>query len=306
MEMVKISYGGWPNCIRIDNGTVELVATTDVGPRVIRYGHAGGQNVFKEYADQIGKTGGDAWRIYGGHRFWHAPEVTPRTYWPDNGPVEHDWDGTRLRLANQEPGNGIRKEIEVRLAASGSRVDLLHRLVNLGPWDIELAPWSLSVMAQGGREILPQEPFRAHDEYLLPARPLVLWHYTDMSDPRWRFGKKYVTLRQDPTATTKQKLGLLNRQAWMAYARDGEVFVKRHGLPGDGAFPDFGCNEETYTDADMLEMETLGPLTRLAANGGTVEHLERWSLFKAELGDDEAALDAALLPLVEQVGVPGS
>jgi hypothetical protein len=306
MDMEKISYAGWPNCIRLDNGTVELVATTDVGPRLIRYGLVGGPNVLKEYAEQHGQRGGDSWRIYGGHRLWHAPEVSPRTYWPDNGPVEHEWDGARLRLVTQEAGNGIRKEIEVRLAASGSRVDIRHRLVNLGPWDVELSPWSLSVMAPGGRAIIPQEPFRPHPDYLLPARPPVLWHYTDMSDPRWLWGKKYLQLRQDPRAITKQKVGLMNRQAWMAYARDGEVFVKRHVRPGDGAYPDLGCNQETYTDADMLELETLGPITRLAAGGGSVEHLERWSLFKAKVGDDEASIDAVLLPLVDAVGEPGS
>ena len=30
--------------------------------------------LFKEYDEQMGKTGGDEWRIYGGHRLWIAPE----------------------------------------------------------------------------------------------------------------------------------------------------------------------------------------------------------------------------------------
>ena len=34
----KVSYGGWPNCVRLNNGKVELIITTDVGPRVIRFG----------------------------------------------------------------------------------------------------------------------------------------------------------------------------------------------------------------------------------------------------------------------------
>jgi hypothetical protein len=38
----NVSYGGWPNCLRIANDEVELIVTTDVGPRVIRYGFIGG------------------------------------------------------------------------------------------------------------------------------------------------------------------------------------------------------------------------------------------------------------------------
>jgi hypothetical protein len=53
----KASYGGWPNCLRIAYEDVELIVTTDVGPRVIRYGFIGGQNIFKEFADQLGYTG---------------------------------------------------------------------------------------------------------------------------------------------------------------------------------------------------------------------------------------------------------
>ncbi|GAJ16373.1 unnamed protein product, partial [marine sediment metagenome] len=50
------------------------VVTTDVGPRIVRFGFVGDQNLFREFKQQQGKTGGDKWLIYGGHRFWHAPE----------------------------------------------------------------------------------------------------------------------------------------------------------------------------------------------------------------------------------------
>ena len=51
-------------------------------------------------------------------------------------------------------------------------------------------------------------------------------------------------------------------------------------LPGEAppqAHPDLGCSFETFTNADMLELETLGPMTRLAP-GESVTHTERWSL----------------------------
>jgi hypothetical protein len=37
----------------------------DVGPRVIRYGFIGGQNVFKEFEEQMGKSGESTWQPVG-------------------------------------------------------------------------------------------------------------------------------------------------------------------------------------------------------------------------------------------------
>ncbi|MHC4890831.1 MAG: hypothetical protein ACYTEO_15355, partial [Planctomycetota bacterium] len=189
LKMEKVAYGGWRNCIKLSNGQIELIATTDVGPRIMRFGFIGGQNLFTEYKDQTGKTGGDSWRIYGGHRLWHAPEHAVRTYSLDNSAIKHSWDGKTLKLTQDvEADTGIVKEIEITLDSKTNNVKVLHRLINTNMWDIEASPWAMSVMAQGGRLILPQEPFGAHPEFLLPARPLVLWRYADMKDPRWIWG----------------------------------------------------------------------------------------------------------------------
>jgi hypothetical protein len=296
----KAKYGGWPNCLRLTNGKVELIVTTDVGPRIIRFGFVGGQNVFKEFKDQLGKTGGDEWRSYGGHRLWHAPEDAKRTYWPDNTPVQYSWDGKSVKLTQSiEQTTGIVKEIEITLDPNDNHVTVVHRLTNKGLWDIELAPWSLTVMAENGRAVFPQEPFRPHPQFLLPARPLVLWGYTDMKDPRWTWGTKYIQLKQDPKATTKQKVGIMNTLGWAAYALNGDVFVKRFNYDSTATYPDFGCNMETYTDPDILEIETLGSLKKLAANA-SVEHVEHWFLYHAQIGDSESEIDRVLLPLIHQ------
>ena len=301
VTLEQVAYGGWPNCLKLSNGTIELIATTDVGPRVIRLGFVGGQNFFNEYESTLGKTGGDEWRIYGGHRFWHAPEAKPRTYALDNSPIDHTWDGAALRLIQPvEDSTRIQKEIEIRLDPDSPHVTVVHRHINRNLWAVRLAPWALSVMAKNGRAIYPQEPYRPHAEYLLPARPLVLWHYTDMTDPRWTWGKKYIQLRQDPNATNQQKFGFMNKQGWAAYALGGEVFIKRYAFDENAEYPDYGCNTECYTDPDMLEVETVGPLTELEPNGGPLEHVEHWFLFKAAVDEDETALDETLGPLVRK------
>ncbi len=71
--------------VKVDK--IEYV-TGDVGPRVIRFGFVGGQNLFKEFPDELGKSGEERFRGRGGDRVWKAPEDHIGTYVPDNDPVE--------------------------------------------------------------------------------------------------------------------------------------------------------------------------------------------------------------------------
>jgi hypothetical protein len=299
--MEVVSFGGWPNCIRLHNDEIELVATTDVGPRIIRLGFVGGQNLFHTDSDQLGRTGDPDFHGYGGHRLWHAPEVWPRTYAPDNSPVGHSWDGRTLLLASSDERNGIDKETRITVSPSSPAVEVAHRLINRNPWPVELAPWALSALARGGRAIYPQEEYHPHPEVLYPARPLVLWHFTDMSDPRWTWGRRYIQLRQDPSATTKQKVGMLNKQGWAAYLLNGDALIVGFAYDPRASYTDMGCNQETYTDPNMLEVETLGPLTRIEPGEG-VDHLETWTLAKVDCGPDDDDIDATVLPLVRRPG----
>jgi len=297
LKISKEEYGGWPNCHRLSNGIVDLAVTTDVGPRIIRFGFVEGENEFKEYPGMLGQTGSDEWRIYGGHRLWVAPEDRERTYQPDNERVALEEDGGTVRLVQPtEPANGIQKEIEVRLSDSEPLVEVTHRLRNTNASAVELAPWAISAMAPGGRAIIPLPPRGSHEGSLLPTSTIALWAYTDMTDARWAWCQRYVALRQDANPTTPQKAGFVAPDGWAAYQRDDHVFLKRFVYSQDGRYPDLGCNVEVFTNKEMLELETLGTLVCLQP-GAVVEHVERWSLFRgvewtAEPGEE--ALSNAL------------
>ena len=294
--MQKVAYAGWPNCIQVSNGQIELIATTDVGPRIIRFGFVGGPNLFSEVPEHLGKTGGDEWKSYGGHRLWHAPEVMPRSYVPDNSSIEHVWDGRTLKLIQPvEASTGLQKEIEITLDEKANRVSVLHRIRNKNGWAIEAAPWALSVMRGPGTAIFPQE---LPVDQLLPVRPLVLWGYTDMRDARWTWGTKFIQLRSDPAADKPQKFGIMNTLGWAAYAREETVFIKRFNFDPKAVYPDFGCNTESYTRGDMIEVETVGPLRKIES-GAFVEHVEHWFLFKCKIGGTDDELEAQLAPLIK-------
>jgi hypothetical protein len=298
--MEKLNYGGWPNCYRLSNEVIDLIVTTDVGPRIIRFGFVGGDNLLKEYAAMLGKTGGDEFRLYGGHRFWHAPEEIPRTYFPDNSPVKLETlgDGVRL-IPSVETTTGIQKEIELRLSPRAAHVQVTHRLRNTNLWAVKLAPWALTVMAPGGKAVIPLPPRGSHAENLQPTSVLVLWAYTDMADPRWTWGTRYIMLRQDPRASAPQKVGVRVLDGWIGYVLNNSLFVKTFTYAPGAEYPDLGASVETFTDSDMLEAETLGPLVSLEP-GAAVEHIEDWWLFKdAPLPMTDADVDKNILPKIK-------
>lgn len=306
ISVEKVSYGGWDNCYRMSNGEIELIVTSDVGPRIIRFGFVGAENEFFENKSQLGKVGGNEWRIYGGHRLWVAPEASPRSYYPDNRTVEARVEGDTLKLTappELDPSfkvhTAIQKEMDIRMHTDG-RVTVMHRITNVGLWPVEFAPWALTVMPPKGRAIIPAPDPKPHPEALLPVRAMAIWSYTNMADPRWIWGKKYIVLKQDPARREPQKLGVGNEKGWAAYARSGHLFLNFFNYVEGARYPDFGSNTETWTNSEILEVETLGPLTTLKPNE-TVEHVENWFLFKdVAVTDDESSIDDNVLPKVKE------
>ncbi len=278
MKIEPTAFGGWANCLRIANEHAELIITLDVGPRVLCYSHLpGGKNVLKASAEELGKVGEAEFAARGGHRIWLAPE-NERTYFPDNSPVTHELlsNGVRLENPAQAPWQ-IKKELKITLAAETSEVTLEHRATNAGTEPATLATWGITVMEPGGLEIIPRPPFGEHPRDLLPNSIQVLWPYTDTADDRWRWGREFITLRQTPHSSPT-KLGLMHRMKWVGYLTRHALFIKTFGYEEGATYPDFGCNFETFTSAQMLEIETLSPLRTLAP-GESVGHTESWRLF---------------------------
>jgi hypothetical protein len=294
----KINFSGWSNCIRLYNSESEIIVATDIGLRILRFGFINSQNFFHLNPDDRGKTGGQDWRIYGGHRLWHAPEALPRSYSPDNDPVSFSFFADTLRILQPEEAlTGIIKEMEITLSPYKNQATVCHRLINDNLWKIECSPWAISALSPGGRAIIPQEPYGEGNDFLLPSRPLVLWQYTKMADPRWIWGNKYIQAKQVSELMSEQKIGVLNKQGWTAYSLNGEILIKKFEYKPGAIYPDFNSNNEIYINGNFLEIETLGPLTKIPPHG-SVEHTEHWTLAKGQVDESEESIDEVILPLV--------
>lgn len=297
MEMKRISYAGWEDCVQITHQDLTLIITTQVGPRVISCSLKDKGNLFYVHPEQAGSIGGNSWKTYGGHRLWCAPEDLEFTYAPDNFPVQVTNTGLGIRFAAAVENSGILKIIVISPVAGENRVRLEHIIHNLGKQTFQLAPWALTVMREGGVAVIPHNLDRPFQ--LLPTHNVSLWGYTEMNDPRWHWGKRYIRLQQDPGASTPQKVGLQNPYGWAGYAVNKQFFLKRFAwLPG-AQYPDFNVNFEAYTNQKMLELESLAPLVDLKP-GDKVMHSEEWFLYRnVQTPQSEADVDKNILPLIE-------
>lgn len=277
MEIIK--YGGWKRNAHITNGKIELVVTGEVGPRIIRLGFVGKRNLFYEMEKQIGGQGEKEWMIRGGHRLWIAPEKKPFTYEPDNAAVNIKSVSGGVKVeAPVGTLSKCQKTMIVKMDRKNNQVTIVHEIANRGKKTLLMAPWALSVMAPGGMSILPLPKAKSHSsDMLLPNQVWSLWPYTSLTDGRIKAGDKYVFFKQD-RKKGPNKLGMLNQEGWAAYVLGPYLFVKTVEYSVGADYPDRGVNYETYSDEQILEMETLGPLTALKP-GKSVRHTEKWFLF---------------------------
>lgn len=280
-ETEKIEFANLPNCLRLTNGTIEIIVTTDVGARVLFYGFAGGENIFGLHPNAKVETALGEFKPYGGHRLWIAPENMPNSYAPDNAPVECEFDTAKnsVRLTSPiETATKMQKEMTISLDETGGGVRVNHKITNCGDGEIELAAWALTIMRAGGVCAIPNEPFAAYGaETLLPVRNLTVWSYTDFADERWQFDKEFIRLKVDAEKKEPQKIGVFNRRGWAKYRFENLEFTKSFDVVENAIYPDMNSNTELYTAGDFVEIETLAPLVKLAPKEAT-EHVERWRL----------------------------
>jgi hypothetical protein len=301
MNIECITWQGWRNVYRLSNDVLELLVTTDVGPRIISCRLLDGENLL--YVDEatLGQTGALSFQLYGGHRFWLAPEHMTRTYQPDNHAVDVQQNGDMISFtAPVETQTGMQKTLRIQM--DGTRVTVEHHLYNHNLWDVSCSLWALSVMRTGGVMILPLPQRGDHGgANLLPNTQLVLWAYTDMTDARWRWGREFIMLHQDAHRPEPQKIGALIDAGWLAYLNEGTLFLKQFDYIPDTVYPDRGCNAEVYTNNLFLELESLSPLQTIPA-GGEASHKETWYIVPdVPAVQDDADIHEYILPHLPKV-----
>jgi hypothetical protein len=258
--------------LRLQNPDAYVTLARAFGPRVTGYGRHG-KNALGQAPHVQAQTPHGLWRAHGGHRLWVAPESMPLSYEPDDSPVTITEHGPRDVTLTQKNGPaGIEKRMRVTLAETGSETRITHTLIQ--DTAQKIAAWALTIMADGATAIVPQEPVKPHSECFDPARPMVLWHFSDLRDPRYTFGPESIRIHADAARGTPQKLGFGNHQGWLAAETSAGLFTKRFAYDAAASYPDFGSNCEVFTQGAFLELESLSPLS----DAREITHVETWTL----------------------------
>ena len=292
--MLKINtvenYKDYGKCVEITNGVISALVTVEIGPRIISFGYSGGQNFMndnrkllggkdmdKPYTDFFGEN--KRWENLGGHRVWLSPESYPETYTPDDKPctVKESENGAVFVYA-EDSEIGVQKEMEIKMDADDTNMQVLMRVKNIANEDKEFSIWALSVCSQNGTLIIPMNTV---DKGLLHNREISVWSYTDMSAPNFYWGKKYITVKQIPEGEKYAgKIGVDLNCGTAYYVLGEDVLCKSYETDHPASkYPDGGCSFETYVCNEMIEFETLSPL-KTVKSGETVEHIESWCLCK--------------------------
>lgn len=259
-------------------GDLALTYLATAGPRIVGLQYKGSENLLASVPQIATSTPYGEYRYIGGHRLWYAPEAMPRSYIPDNdGVTVSELSSSVLLQGKKEAGTGIKKSIEIFLDANHSQVTLKHTLVNESLWDVELAPWAITMFRLGGTAILPLQSETVDMNGLLPDRRIALWPYSKINDPRLKFEDDFIFVSAKPDLPLF-KVGVFNPRGWVAYWNRDVLFRKTFTIQAGVTLPDNGCNAEIYCDEHFIELESLAPLVNLAV-GGSVSHTETWELY---------------------------
>ncbi len=284
IEYKEVDYKNYGKCLEISNGKIDLLVTLDIGPRIIRYGFCGKENMFfedinrEQYYDKedMRELYGDdkTWYLYGGHRLWISPEYAD-TYYPDNTPVAFEKiKNGAVFVSEAQAITGLQFTITVEIVGD-TEVKVSHYVSNNSGESQDYALWALTVLSSGGTEIIKMND---NDTELLPNRMITAWPYTNLADERLYLGKKFVTLKQIPGSAENLKLGFDLNYGTAAYLNHGSMFVKKYTHYDGSEYPDGGCSFETFTNKNFLECETLGELGA-KPDGSVTCHVENWKLY---------------------------
>lgn len=275
------NYQNYGKCMVMKNNGLTVKVTVDVGPRIIYFGNDTQNFMWNDLDRVVDKGGeffdqnfkkGEKWYIYGGHRLWKSPEDLA-SYNPDNYPVETILGENDVTFFSKEQKTtGLKTGFKINFEEDG--VKITHIFKNVSDKVVKCSLWGLSVLKQGGVEIIPVND---DETGLLPNRNFVFWAYSNFTDPRLKIDNEFCTLAQDNKNTNAFKLGMFSKKGISCYLVDGDLFVKRFENV-EGEYADYCCNFETYTSENFLEMETLSPLYEINP-GEEKTHVEKWTAY---------------------------
>ena len=260
--------------IAVRIGPYRLEAATAFGPRLMGFRRDKGPELFAQLSREVAIDHPDSgtFRFHGGHRLWAAPEIPSTTYAPDDHPCVVSTGDDELTITAPPDAAGFVKQLSARLEGNGLVVD--HRLTNAASESALVGAWAITQFRPGGVALLPFGPGTAGDQFQAD-RSLVLWSYTDLTDPRLSWHKRTAVVKA--AAGPRFKIGSGPNPGRLGYLIDRQLFTKEITPAGAGSYADRGAVGQVFVEDSFCELESVGPIVALGP-GSSTTHREFWEI----------------------------
>lgn len=279
------------DALRLEGDGVSVTVSVSMGPRILALAGADGRNLLADLPDALIELPGlPAYRMLGGHRLWHTPEVPATTYRPDESPVTVTrLDGGVDLLGADDPVQGVQKRLRVTI--EDGRVHLEHEVRNTSRSAITTAAWAITQVPPRGEAWIPFGVGELDGAYL-PNRAIVLWPYSSLTDERLTLEDDAAIVRGIAGSWGRVKVGTQRQRGWIAW-RDGATVLVIRAAQEPGTYGDMGAATQCYSCGDFVELETIGPAETLAPGAATI-HRQTWQVEAVDAAASRADVIAAL------------
>jgi hypothetical protein len=263
----------------VELGEYRLEIAEDFGPRIVGFSRRQSPQVFAVLSpDVVLKHAHGVYRFRGGHRVWAAPEVPDITYASDDHRCEVIRGEFSVQVLAPPDASGVIKKLTA--SVEGDRLAVESRLEFAHQLGVEVAAWAISQFPLGGLAILPLTGVETNP---LPNRRLVLWPYTDLSDPRLEFRGDCLVINASDGPKLKVGAGIGTTR--LGYFRDGFLFTKEVPSTATGKLPDHGARSQVFAGAGFCELETVSGLSP-ADIGVSLSVVEIWAVSECQYLDE--------------------
>jgi hypothetical protein len=259
-----IDFAGYERCPVLYNKDARVVLGPHCGGRVLEYSWKG-KNALHLDPKQHGLTVRPPKRNVqpSAGRFDIGPDVAPAHAVLWSGPWTAEVTGPRrARMTSRvDRGMGLRVVREFALAADSSRLQCTQTLVNVSNEVKRYCYWGRSFSPGGGTCIVPlTRPSRFPGGYaMLAPGSRVLCR---AKDPRVKMSRRFAVVADLPR---HPEIGFDSYAGWMAYHRDGMLFVKKFPAYRDRIYSNSMVTFTIviYYTRTICELEPFGPEEKL-------------------------------------------
>ena len=252
------NYKHFGELLFVEKGDIKLGIPLSFGIRILFLSYKNSENLlFEQPQDDTFLVDESGWRIYGGHRYWIAPE-SDDDYALENMPISYKIDGEKIILTqNEDLKLKVIKSIEISFDGE-NRVKLLHKMKSTMQKPRKFSSWAITSLDGGGTQYIPIE---YNKQQYFPLTRISMWYYTNLGDKRAEYFENYIKLSHGENDGKRFKIGVSHPNGPINYINHGVVFEKIYQIFKDKEYPDGNSSYETYMCDFMTEVESLSPLS---------------------------------------------